>query len=167
MRDYVRELTDVWGSEGEQAAYLMVNQLRGDIRNDVARLQKQDAALHALAAVLRDYPGVDTSEDPFDDVEAEMADSAGAAVVDPKWRSSYIHSLAHDLTHASWGESFTVQELLDEIHRRFASLGVKQPLAVIGTVLSNSPQFKRVAPNTYQTADPWYTQNSRDTLGKR
>ncbi len=159
MRDYVRELTEVWRSEGEQAAYLLVSELHRSIRNDIAHLHKQGAAIQALAAVLKDYPSVDTSADPIDDdaEEAQQADAAGSAFVDPSKRSDYIFRIAEFVSHSSNGEPFSTQDVLDEIYHRFATLGVRQPLAVIGTVLSSAKGFTRIAPNTYQSTDSYYS----------
>lgn len=153
MRDYVRELTDAWRNEGEQAAYLLVSELNRSIRNDIAHLRKQTVAIQALAAVLQDYPGVDTSADPIDE---DDADAAGVAYVDPRKRSDFVITLASNLTHQIQGEPFTTQDVLDEMHSQRATLGVKQPLAVIGTVLSSAKGFTRIAPNTYQSTDPYY-----------
>ena len=43
-----------------------------------------------------------------------------------------------------------VQDVLQQLHERGLDLGVKQPFAVIGTVLANAEDFRKVARNTFE-----------------
>ena len=47
-----------------------------------------------------------------------------------------------------------VQDVLAELQRRDLDLGVQQPLAVIGTVLSRSEYYQKIARNTFHRIDP-------------
>ena len=54
---------------------------------------------------------------------------------------------------ASGGLVVNVQEVLAELQRRDLNLGVKQPLAVIGTVLSRSEHYDKIARNMFQRVE--------------
>ena len=151
MRDYIKEMLATWTAHGEQGAYVLAGQLLRDIRNDVIRLQKQESAIQALGAVLREHPDVDTSTDPTPpDPDFDM--------IEPSERPKIIVEAANDAywerENDNWsrtGDSFIkAQEVLDHIRRRGLDLGVQQPLAVIGTVLSSAEGFHRIARNTFE-----------------
>ena len=151
MKDYVKELMETWNSHGEQAAYSRVRELLHEVRNDVVRLRKQEEAIQALGQVLREHPDVDLSEDPGDV-------AAGLDLIEPAERPRLIVEAAteiyQDIRGNSFGESEPVliraQEVLDTLRRRGLDLGVQQPLAVIGTVLSSATGFHRIARNTFE-----------------
>ena len=48
----------------------------------------------------------------------------------------------------------TTTEVRDELRENGFDLGVQQPLAVIGTVLSSADQFRKVARNTFEVIPP-------------
>ena len=157
MRDYVKELMETWTSNGEQAAHSRVRELLHDIRNDVVRLRKQEEAIQALGQVLRDHPDVDSAADP-----AEAPD--GLAPIESTERSRFIVEAAQEIYFDALNDNFRTseptfiraQDVLDLLRRRGLDLGVQQPLAVIGTVLSSANGFHRIARNTFQ-----YTEEKR------
>ena len=55
---------------------------------------------------------------------------------------------------SSEGSAVKVQDVLAELRQRDLDLGVKQPLAVIGTVLSRSEHYRKIARNTFQRIEP-------------
>ena len=151
MRDYLKELMETWTNHGEQAAYSRVRALLHDIRDDVVRLRKQEEAIQALGQVLRDHPDVDSSAEP-----ADAAD--GLEPIESSERSRFIVEAAYEIYHDILNDNFRgsepafirAQNVLDLLKRRGLDLGVQQPLAVIGTVLSNADGFHRIARNTFQ-----------------
>ena len=151
MRDYVKELMETWTSHGEQAAYSRVRELLHEARNDVIRLRRQEEAIQALGQVLREHPDVDISEDP-----GEV--SAGLDLIEASERSRLVVETAQevylDLVRDPCVDEGSMliktQDVLNLLRRRGLDLGVQQPLAVIGTVLSNANGFHRIARNTFQ-----------------
>ena len=151
MRDYVKELMGTWTSHGEQAAYSRVRELLHEVRNDVIRLRRQEEAIQALVQVLREHPDVDISEDP-----GEV--SAGLDLIEASERSRLVVETAQEVyldlvMNPSVDEGsmlIKTQDVLNLLRRRGLDLGVQQPLAVIGTVLSNANGFHRIARNTFQ-----------------
>ena len=162
MRDYVKDLMETWTNDGEQAAYSRVRGILHDIRDDVVRLRKQEEAIQALGQVLRDHPDVDSSAEP-----ADAAD--GLEPIEPSERSRFIVEAAYEIYDDIRNDSFRgaepafikAQDVLDLLKRRGLDIGVQQPLAVIGTVLSSADGFHRIARNTFQvqkeaTPPPYY-----------
>ena len=154
MRDYIREMLDVWTEAGEQAAYNLASHLLQEIRNDVARLKKQESAMQALGLVLREHPAVDVSADPIDP-------GPGLDPIEPSERSRVILEAAkeayEDREKDNWNRTGTrlikTQEVLDHLWSRGLDLGVQQPLAVIGTVLASANGFSRIARNTFEVIE--------------
>ena len=151
MRDYLKELMETWTSHGEQAAFSRVRVLLHDIRDDVVRLRKQEEAIQALGQVLRDHPDVDSSAEP-----ADAAD--GLESIEPSERSRFIVEAAYEIYQDNLNDTLggsepaliRARDVLDLLKRRGLDLGVQQPLAVIGTVLSNADGFHRIARNIFQ-----------------
>ena len=155
MKDYIRKLLETWTAHGEQAAYTLATNLLQEIRNDVVRLRRQESAIQALGAVLREHPAVDTSTDPVDsDPDLDP--------IEPSQRSRVIIEAANEVYHDREANTWTAtetgliktQEVLDHLRNRGLDLGVQQPLAVIGTVLANATGFQRVARNTFEVSVP-------------
>ena len=151
MRDYVKELLNGWTEYGEQAAYTLAGQLIRDLRDDVALLKRQESAIQALGAVLREHPAVDSSADPADS-------EPGLDVVEPSERSRMIINAAVKCFYqrerspltATRTNHVSTQEVLDYLRGQGLDLGVQQPLAVIGTVLANADGFDKIARNTFE-----------------
>ena len=151
MRDYIREMMDSWTQDGQQAAYNLVKDLHEGIRNDIAHLMRQESAIKALTSVLRADPSVDTSLDPQDP-------EPGLDTIEPAERSRVIVEAAKE----AYGEReqnystakdkpyIKTEEVLKHLTDQGFSLGVQNPLAVIGTVLASADGFARIAKNTFE-----------------
>ena len=104
-----------------------------------------------MGQVLREHPDVDISEDP-----GEV--SAGLDLIEASERSRLVVEAAQELyldlvRDPSVDEGsmlIKTQDVLNLLRRRGLDLGVQQPLAVIGTVLSNAHGFRRIARNTFE-----------------
>lgn len=143
MTDFVKEMTDVWDREGIQAAYDRGNLLLGKIAEEVRSLHGQRTTITALmqhleASGARSTPQMglfksvnapDRPQEILDAAETVLDSTSGIFVV-------------------------RVQDVLDELDRRRLDLGVKQPLAVIGTVLSRSEYYNKIARNTFHRIEP-------------
>ena len=155
MRDYVREMLDAWTGQSAQAAYDLGARLRQEIEEECQKLQRHDAAIQAFGVVLRDDPEVDTSVDPadpdpaLDTIEAaerpRMIVEAAIEVWTDRKRFGWTESDAHLINAA---------DVIAVLRTKGLDLGVQQPLAVIGTVLSAADGFRKVARNTFERLDP-------------
>ena len=141
MRDFVREMMDTWATNGDQSAYDLGVYLLEQIEVELRNLRTQATAIEALrhhleeagdAHVQKPVPTLDTVrvvERPRLIIEAAM-------------------SIWEDLPVGN--DSVKVQDVLQALNGKGLDLGVKQPLAVIGTVLANSNEFRKVARNTFE-----------------
>ena len=100
MRDYIREMTEAWTNMGEQAAYDLASCLLKNIRSDVARLKRQESAILALGAVLREHPAVDSSSDP-------VVSDPGLDTIEPSQRSRVVINAADEVFREREQESWT------------------------------------------------------------
>ena len=144
MRDYVKEMLNVWSVEGEQAAYDLGAELMTEIKDEHDRLQTQSSAISALGIYLRDVADV-AILDPNPVAQVELVN-----------RSKLITEAALALWQRLLpGNSFIkVQSVLEELNRQGRDLGVQQPFAVIGTVLARADGFTKVARNTFEYRPP-------------
>ena len=147
MADFVKEITDVWNHKGTQEAYDRGKLLLEKIAEEIKRLQGQRTAITALmqhleasgaraTAQLPLVPRVNASDRPR--VILEAAD----AVLDSTSGTMVVR----------------VQDVLAELDRRKLDLDVQQPMAVIGTVLSRSLYYQKIARNTFHRIEPLPTQ---------
>ena len=154
MRDYVKEMMEVWTSEGEQAAYEIGAKLLVDISEEREYLDRQESAIHALGLVLQSSGNVDISLQPVE-TASELDE------IEPSVRPRLIVEAATEV----WEEQQTgwpgadkdlvkAQRVLDQLRAKGLDLGVQQPLAVIGTVLASASGFKKVARNTFERTEP-------------
>jgi hypothetical protein len=154
MRDYIRELLETWTARGEQAAYVLASNLLQDIRNDVVRLRRQESAIQALGAVLKEHPAVDTSADPVDsDPDLDPIEPSERSRVIIEAAGEVYRNRENNTWTATGTELVKTQEVLDHLRSKGLDLGVQQPLAVIGTVLANAVGFQRVARNTFEVRE--------------
>ncbi|MYD51986.1 MAG: hypothetical protein F4W93_10955 [Dehalococcoidia bacterium] len=151
MRNYMQEMMDVMLREGAQATYDLGPQLLGEIEAEQERLNNQAAAIRAFGKILEDTEGViarSTNLDPnLDPIEASERPreivSAAIEVWDSQqdgWRSDSDAALIR------------TQDVLERLRTKGLELDVKQPLAVIGTVLASAEGFRKVARNTFEYA---------------
>ena len=140
MKDYVRVLMDAWTANGNQAAYDLCGSLTAEIEDIVNSLRKQSAAIAALEQHLEDL-GVQPRR------QAAMLDT-----VRPAERARLITEVAINLWHKLpvGNDLLNVQDVLEELRGKGLDLGVQQPFAVIGTVLTRADGFTKVARNTFE-----------------
>ena len=143
MSDYVREMMDTWSQEGEQAAYDRGAELIHEIEVDISQLKRQEEAIQALGNYLQNHPDVDTSIEPIEP-------TPGLDTMERSVRPRLIVDAAKGVWNITPGDQIMVQQVHDELTRRGLDLGVRQPLAVIGTVLSSADGFTRIARNTFE-----------------
>ena len=143
MTDFVKEITEVWSQEGTQEAYDRGKILLGRIAEEIKNLQGQRTAITALMqhleasgaratnqlSLLEEVKAQDRPQVILEAAEAVMDSTSGILVV-------------------------RVHDVLAELDRREVNLGVQQPLAVIGTVLSKSPYYQKSARNTFYRIEP-------------
>ena len=142
MADFVKEITEVWNQEGVQAGYDRGEILLEKIAEEIRGLQSQRTTITALMQHL-EVSGARTTP------QYEMFESVRA----PDRPQVILDAAAAVVEAASGGLVVNVQEVLAELQRRDLNLGVKQPLAVIGTVLSRSEHYDKIARNMFQRVE--------------
>ena len=151
MRDYLKELMGAWSEHGEQAAYDAGGRLLRDLRRDIALLEKQELAILALGAVFLENPEVDASQDPgYFPGELDTVEPADR----PRIIINAAKQAFRDRESNPWSSTGTAEikshEVIDHLRSQGLSLGVQQPLAVVGTVLSSASGFHKIARNTFR-----------------
>ena len=142
MADFVKAITEVWNEEGIQAAYDRGTKYLETIAEEIRGLQGQRITVTALMQHL-EVSGARTTP------QYEMFESVRA----PDRPQVILDAAAAVVEAASGGLVVNVQEVLAELQRRDLNLGVKQPLAVIGTVLSRSEHYDKIARNMFQRVE--------------
>ena len=142
-------MLDVWTQEGEQAAYDCGPQLLREIEDEQEKLKNQASAIRALGKVLEGTVGVIARSDEvvpgLDVIEAlERPRQIVSAAIDV-WQSQQ-----HGWSNDSDTDYVKVQDVQERLWAKGLDLGVKQPLAVIGTVLTSAKGFRKVARNTFE-----------------
>ena len=140
MQDRVREMMDVWSNRGNQAAYDLSQKLLSDIENMVNDLRKQSVAIKALEQHLISLGVKPRPQAPNLDIVSHRER--------PRLIIEAATSLWRKLPDGE--DLIKVQDVLEELNGRGLDLGVRQPMAVIGTVLSNSNDFRKIARNTFE-----------------
>ena len=143
MADFVKEITETWDQEGVQAAYDRGKILLETIAEEIKGLLGQRTTITALMQHLEASGARSTRQ-------MELFDSVRA----PDRPQAILDAAAAVLEATSGGFMVDVQDVLAELQRRDLSLGVQQPLAVIGTVLSRSDHYRKLARNTFQRVEP-------------
>ena len=141
MKDYVREMMEAWSTQGEQAAYDLNTELLKEIEADFDRLKNQMSAINALRAYLQDSGNLEAST-PVTNPDFDT--------VEPSERPRLIVNAAQVVWRQQPDNLVKVQWVLDELNTRGLDLGVRQPLAVIGTVLASADGFTKIARNTFE-----------------
>ena len=150
MRDYTGEMMDAWTEQGPQAAYNLGVTLRREIEEESEKLKRHKDAIQALGVVLRDRPEVDTTFDPAD------ADPSLDTIESSERPRLIVEAAIQVWAHQQQGwptdnsDLVKAGEVLEALRTKGLDLGVQQPLAVIGTVLSNADNFRKVARNTFE-----------------
>ena len=142
MPDFVKEITEVWNQEGIQAGYDRGKILLEKITEEIRGLQGQRITVSALMQHL-EASGARTTP------QYELFESVKA----PDRPQVILDAAAAVLEAASGDLVVNVADVLAELQRRDLDLGVQQPLAVIGTVLSRSNHYHKVARNSFRRVD--------------
>lgn len=153
MRDFTRVMMDVWSKEGEQAAYDLGPQLLREIESEREKLNNQATAIMALAKYLEDTVGVIARSTDLD---------TRLDVIEAPERPRLIIEAATEVfrtQHEEWPSNsdahlIKVQDVQERLRTKGLDLGVKQPWAVIGTVLTSADGFSKVARNTFEYTPP-------------
>lgn len=143
MMDFVKEITEVWNEKGVQAAYDQGKILLGKIAEEMKGLQGQRTTITALMQHL-EVSGARST------LQMQLFESVKPADRPP----AILDAAAAVLEATSGGFVVNVQDVLAELKRRDLRLGVQQPLAVIGTVLSRSEYYNRIARNVFLRVEP-------------
>ena len=128
---------------GAQAAYYRGEILLKEIAEGIKVLQSQRTTITALMGHL-ELAGARSTP------QLELFET-----VKPTDRPQVILDAATAAVEVASGDLIVkVQDVLAELQRRDLNLGVQQPLAVIGTVLSRSENYQKIARNTFQRVEP-------------
>ena len=143
MTDFVKAITEVWNEEGIQSAYDQGKKSLETIAEEIRGLQGQRTTITALMQHLEVAGARTTPQYPlFESVKGPD-------------RPKVILDAAETVVEATSGDLVVnVQDVLAELQRRDLDLGVQQPLAVIGTVLSRSKYYHKVARNAFRRVEP-------------
>ena len=149
MTDFTRKLMNVWSTEGEQAAYDLTPLLLTAIEAEREKLSNQASAIRAFGRVLEDTDGVIARTPDLD---------PGLDVIEAPERPRLIIKAATEVWRSQreeWPDNadahlVKVQDVQERLRTKGLDLGVKQPWAVIGTVLTSANGFKKVARNTFE-----------------
>ena len=159
MRNFVDEMLVAWTSESKQAAYETGIRLLNEIQKDFDYLKRQETTIQALGLYLREDPEIDqdfVSADPEPEVPEVQVDKIEAAE-----RPRVILQAADEVwenQQSPWGGPETnLIKTLDvhaSLREKGLDLGVRQPLAVIGTVLASADGYTKIARNTFEYSPP-------------
>ena len=144
MADLVKEITEVWNQAGAQDAYDRGKILLETITEEIRGLQGPTRSPSPLSCNILRRPGHEAR------LNMELFDSVRA----PDRPQVILDAAAAVLEATSGGFMVDVQDVLAELQRRDLNLGVQQPLAVIGTVLSRSDYYHKAARNSFRRVDP-------------
>ena len=137
MPDYVEELLKLAAADGK-AATARALEMREEIKWTIRALQEQSLVIESVGQYLYEKYG-----EP-DDAPLPLT------VVEESRRSEYIKFSAIDAAKASSRSYINSAEVVEQLARVGMTLDVGQPNAVVGTVLSRLPEFKRVGANRFE-----------------
>ena len=153
MRDFTRKLMDIWSKEGDQAAYDLAPELLIEIEAEQEKLKNEASAIRAFGRVLENTAGViarSTETDPeLDVVEARARPRLILEAALEVWESQNSEWPPRSDPQLVKGE-----DVLEQLRTKGLDLGVKQPLAVIGTILNGADEFTKLARNTFEYTPP-------------
>ena len=174
-RDYYQDLMEAWKENGDQCAYDLsasfltliedhITGLTAEILHQTDGYLKQSEAIKAFRRyIIHDSDIEHTAEAPeFHPLALETIAPAGRIGSLKSRRVMAIESAAFnvqalkrdrvkagELPESALGV-IQVSEVLSDISTQGFDLGVQQPQAVVGTVLSNSKWWIRIARNTFK-----------------
>ena len=139
MRDYVREMFDILAQDGDDAAYLLGVALIAEIDAEEAALNQQRGTIGEIGRWLQDFGHVSEGIIP--------KGNPGLNKVEVGQRPQVIMEAA--IKRVS-NHRVKVQDVFAELTKMGLDLDVKNPLAVIGTVLARSKVFVKIAQSTFE-----------------
>ena len=149
MRDFLQEMRDVWFKEGDQAAYDLGAKLLRELEAEQEKLGNQAFAIMALGKYLQDKSGVTpNSSDAESELDVIEAHERPRLIIEAA--NEVVDSQQDDWPSTPDSNLVKVQDVLEQLRSKGLDLGVKQPLAVIGTVLTSADDFRKVARNTFE-----------------
>lgn len=143
MRDFVKEMMEVWNDIGPEAAFVRGAELLREIETEFDRLRNQASLIDALGAYLRDT------------AELEIPDSNRP----PRLQAGEIserHKLIVEAALALWrrlppgNNLIRVEQVVQELARQGIKLDVQQPHAVVGTVLARADGFNKISRSVFE-----------------
>lgn len=142
-RDYYEELIKAAGSQPHYQVVRHANDAVNAIREELAYWEQQQTLVSQLHQYMLSKQRQTT----------QPAHQTGATVttrtISPAQRSGVIQGTARQLAAEGHG-TLTSQDITNRLAETGFVLGVQQPNAVIGTVLSSMPEFERVATNVFK-----------------
>lgn len=159
MKNYYSELFQLVAHD-EDAAYQKAGAILAEIQREAKWLEHQRslvAHMHSFLGAMRAERagpkplGVAGVTAPDDYVSVTTTPPPGT--VAPNTRSERIKNIALALAQGGLWDLDT-QMVLNEMTAEGLSLGVRQPLSVIGTVLASMDDFERVGPNLFRFKRP-------------
>ena len=159
MKNYVDEMLLAWTDKSKQAAYETGIRLLNEIQNDYEYLKRQETAIQALGAFLREDPEVDHGTAPT--VPGPVNPEITADRIQAAERPRMILQAASEVwadQQDPWGGPETdlikTKDVYASLRKKGLDLGVSQPLAVIGTVLASADGYTKIARNTFEYTPP-------------
>ena len=159
MRNFVDEMLTVSTNKSKQAAYDAGIHLLFEIQKEFEYLKRQEAAIQALGEVLQGDPEVDE-----DSLSADLESPTSGTQADKikvAERPRVVLEAAHEVRtnqQSPWSgpETNLVKSLdvLMTLRKKGLDLGVRHPLAVIGTVLASADGYTKLARNTFEFTPP-------------
>ena len=147
MRDYYEELISLAASGDPRAVSVQANEFAREINAEISNLRQQfDYVIHMRDYLVTKIADEIDSEPVEEEVEEEMKEIPRIE------RSGHIRGAALELVREGF-RKVSAQMVQDTLAKMRYSLGVQQPNAVIGTVLSRAPEFKRTDANEFEFVD--------------
>lgn len=154
MRDYVQELIKL-AAEDERAAFQQATQFLAEIGREATHLEQQRALIgqfYTYLATKTGQAGLGPLIVPLRATATKAAPSSPTpqppGTIAPSNRSQEVRDTALAMVKEGQHVIHT-HALFNRMTAGGKSLGVQQPLSVIGTVLSSTPGFSKIDANNY------------------
>ncbi len=152
----MRRMMTTWVNDGDQAAYDLGLELISEIRMDRSDLEQQEEAIKSLGSLLQSQGDIVPAPEPgtigtIHEIGAAL-DEIGASERPRLITEAAIRVWRGQQTQWGGAEENLVkaQDILDNLRDAGLHLGVEQPLAVIGTVLTSAVGFTKIARSTFE-----------------
>ena len=159
MRNFVDEMLLACTGESKQAAYDTGIRLLREIQREFEYLKRQETTIQALGSYLREDPEIDQNVESPEPEPATPESQTNE--IEPAQRPRMILQAADEVWEAQQtprGGSETNLINTRDVHlsleNKGLDLGVRHPLAVIGTVLASADGYTKIARNTFEYTPP-------------